>query len=339
MKLPPAEPFLVGNSPAIQQLRKDVARISEYDLAVLVCGDTGTGKGVVAQNLHNNSPRAGHKFLTINCANLPVNLMESELFGYKRGAFTGACSDKPGRFELAQEGTIFLDEISDMSTYMQAKLLHVLQEKEFCPVGGVNSVHIQARIVSATNTDLKKAISQGAFREDLYYRLAVIRLEMPALKDRREDIPVLVNHYLDKYSLMYKKSVVPNLSDNFWDFLMAYDWPGNVRELESSMRSVVALENEETVREEMCRKLGMIPARGYSGEICAQRIPDRTLNLNKESSLHDLSLPEIVDHTVSRIEAMLIRKALEQTGVKKKAAQILGISYKSLLNKIKSYGL
>ncbi len=336
----PAEPFLVGNSRAIRLLRQNIIRISQYDVEVLVCGATGTGKGVVAQTLHNNSPRSGHQFLTINCANLPTYLMESELFGYRRGAFTGAWADKSGRFELAQEGTIFLDDISEMSTSMQAKLLQVLQEKEFCPIGGVDSVQIKSRVVAATNADLKGAIQQGAFRKDLYYRLAVVRLEVPTLKNRKEDMPVLVHHFLDKYSRLYDKQEVPHLSDGFWNLLLAYDWPGNVRELESSIKSLVALENEEMAREELSSKIDINPVGANHGPAFAGKIPGISQDLNQKLSLHKMSLPQIVDNTASRIEAVLISKVLEQTGgQKKKTAQILDISYKSLLNKIKSYGL
>ena len=237
---------------------------------------------------------------------------------------------------MAQGGTIFLDEISEMSIYMQAKLLQVLQENEFCPVGGVDSVQIKARVVAATNSDLKLAITQGAFRKDLYYRLAVVRLEVPKLRERKEDVPALAHHFLDKFCLDYKKEEVPHLSDSLWDLLLTYDWPGNVRELESSMKSLVVLESEELVREELRSKLEMSPGAEKSQEVLAGRSPD----LNQEPSLHDMSLPQIVDHTASRIEAVLITKVLEQTGgQKKKTAQVLDISYKSLLNKMKSYGL
>ncbi|MDZ7761108.1 MAG: sigma-54 dependent transcriptional regulator [Desulfovermiculus sp.] len=334
------EPFLIGNSQAIRLLRKNILRISQYDLEVLVCGATGTGKGVVAQTLHNNSPRSGHQFLTINCANLPTYLKESEIFGYRRGAFIGAWPDKSGRFELAQNGTIFLDEISEISTSMQAKLLMVLQEKEFCPIGGVDSVPMKSRVVAATNADLKQVINQGAFRKDLYYRLAVVRLELPTLKNRKEDVPVLVHHFLDKYSRLYDKQEVPHLSDGFWDVFLAYDWPGNVRELESSIKSLVALENEELVREEVHKRLDRNHASGNSGEVLVGKIPAFGLNSSQEQPLQNMSLSEIVDQTASRIEAMLISKALEQTGGQKKmTAQVLDISYKSLLNKIKSFGL
>lgn len=340
LKQAPAEPFLVGNSQAIRLLRQNINRISQYDLEVLICGATGTGKGVVAQSLHNNSPRSGQQFLTINCANLPTNLMESELFGYRRGAFTGAWADKSGKLEMAKEGTILLDEISEISTSMQAKLLQVLQEKEFCPIGGVDSVQIKSRVVAATNADLERAIARGAFRKDLYYRLAVVCLEVPPLKNRKEDVPVLVHHFLDKYSRIYDKQEVPHLSEAFWDLLLAHDWPGNVRELENCIKSLVALGNEELVREELGSKIVINPAAGNNGQLLAGGIsPGLSQNPKQEPFLQQMSLPQIVEHTTSRIEAMLICKALEQTGAKKKAAQVLGISYKSLLNKIKSYGL
>ncbi|MFO7803769.1 MAG: sigma-54 dependent transcriptional regulator [Desulfovermiculus sp.] len=342
LKQAPEEPFLVGISQAIRLLRKKILRISEYDFAVLVCGATGTGKEVVAHALHNNSHRSCNQFLIINCANVPASLLESELFGYRKGAFTGAWIDKPGRFELAQEGTIFLDEISEMSTYMQAKLLQVLQEKEFAPLGGVSSVKIKSRVVAATNADLKNAVAHGTFRKDLYYRLAVIRLELPRLRDRKEDVPVLVHHFLDKFSLLYQKKEVPSLSDRFWDILLAYDWPGNVRELESSIQSLVALESEELVQEKLCKMLDMNSASGNSGEGSPMRIPGLGWGpgLEQELSLQDMSLPEISQQAANKVEAELISMALQQTGGKKRqTAQILDISYKCLLNKIKNYGL
>ena len=334
----PKEPFLMGNSQGIRLLRKNISRIGRHDVSVLVSGPTGTGKGVVAKALHNRSPNSCNQFVNINCANVPESLLESELFGYKKGAFTGAWGDKQGRFELAHDGTVFLDEISEMSPAMQAKLLQVLQEKEFWPLGGgCNSVQVNARIIAATNTDLQNAIAQGVFRKDLYYRLAAIRCELPDLKDRKEDVPVLVHYFVDTFCREYNKQKVPQLSDTFWDLLMSYDWPGNVRELESSIKTVVALENEELAHEELCKNLNVSQTAIDADQIFANGLAGLTVH---EVWKQELSLQEIVEQAVNRVEAELIRKAMHQTGRKKKqAAQLLDISYKSLLNKVKTYGL
>lgn len=332
----PTRPYLIGNSPKIQELRSKIARVSRSDLSVLVCGQTGTGKGVVAKAVHNKSGRNGD-FLYLNCANVSSALLESELFGYKKGAFTGAWQDKPGRFQLAGDGSIFLDEISEMSPYMQAKLLHVLQEKEFYPVGGSSRVGINSRIIAATNADLRKAMKAGLFREDLFYRLAVVRLDLPPLNERREDIPLLAQYFLDQFCIKYDKPDFPGLSDKLWDMFQMYDWPGNVRELESCINGLVALESEEMVRDELYAKL-----------------PDRKLDstepCQKENSCssvcfvpgHDTacSLKELTDNAVASAESEMISRVLHYTGGrKKKAAAALNVSYKSLLKKIKRYGL
>ncbi|MFO7803413.1 MAG: sigma 54-interacting transcriptional regulator [Desulfovermiculus sp.] len=334
----PKEPFLMGNSQAIRLLRKNIARVSPYDISVLVCGATGTGKGVVAKSLHNNSSSFGNRFVNINCANVPASLLESELFGYKKGAFTGAWGDKQGRFELAEDGTVFLDEISEMTPSMQAKLLQVLQEKEFWPLGGGHSgVQVNARIIAATNTDLQTAIAHGFFRKDLYYRLAAIRCELPKLRERKEDVPVLVHYFVDTFCKEYNKDKVPQLSDAFWDVLMSYDWPGNVRELESSIKTVVALDNEEMVLEELCKNVQRPQFAGDAQDIFANGLSGLAMN---KVWKQELSLQEIVEQAISWVEAELIRNAMHQTGrKKKKAAQLLDMSYKSLLNKVKTYGL
>ncbi|MFW6179913.1 MAG: sigma-54 interaction domain-containing protein, partial [Desulfohalobiaceae bacterium] len=345
----PVEPYLVGNNQAIRKLRRNMAKICKSDLTVLICGATGTGKGVVAQALHNNSRRACNQFLDINCANVPASLLESELFGYKKGAFTGAWRDKPGRFELVQEGTIFLDEISEMTPYMQAKLLQVLQEKEFYPVGGSQSVQVKARLLAATNADLQQNIAQGSFREDLYYRLAVVKLDLPRLKDRLQDVPILVEHFLDKYCRLYNKQEVPRLSDELWDLLLRYDWPGNVRELESNIKNLVALEQESLIKQELRNRL---PENAAKVNEQASQGEDVSLGLEAEhtkaASLSDseldlsqeLPLKELTNQVASKAEADLIRKVLQQTGGKKKqAARMLDISYKCLLKKIKTYGI
>ncbi len=329
----PKGPFLIGSSPQIESLRRTIAKVAKSDLSVLICGQTGTGKGVAAMSLHNNSYYRDNQFMYLNCANVPNELLESELFGYKKGAFTGAWQDKPGRFQQAREGTIFLDEISEMSPYMQAKLLHVLQEKEFYPVGGTSSIQIRSRIIAATNADLHKAIENGSFREDLYYRLAVVRLDLPPLRERKQDIPLLIQYFLDKFRIQYCKPDCPGPSRELHRLLRVYDWPGNVRELESCINSVVAMESEEIVLKSLFQKIPSQP------DLLDKEKRDDSRELEPGPD-GKLCLKEAVDREVSRAEAEAIKKALQQSGGRKKiAAQALKTSYKSLLKKIKEYGL
>lgn len=262
----PTEPYLIGNSQCIRELRNNVLRVSKTDLTVLISGATGTGKGVLARILHNSSRRGQNQFLEINCGNLPTSLLEGELFGHKKGAFTEAWRDNPERPELVLEGSIFLDEISETSLDMQAKLLQVLEEKEIYPVGGAQKVKVRSRIVAATNADLKKRISQGSFREDVYYRLAVVKMKLPRLNERKEDIPILVEYFLDKFCREYNKKQMILPSREFWDLLLEYDWPGNVQELKNSIRAFVALESEEMVREKLRSKMAEAPKQ--DGSLC-----------------------------------------------------------------------
>ena len=328
----PHEPYLIGNNPKILELRKKINKLSDSDINVLICGQTGTGKGVLAQAIHNNSLRKSKPFVALNCANVLSNLLESELFGYKRGAFTGAWTNKTGMFELAGEGTIFLDEISEMSPSMQAKLLHVLQEKEFYPVGGHENVQVLARTIAATNADLSLALGEGRFRRDLYYRLAVIRLDLPLLKDRPEDIPVLAQFFLDKFCGLYNKNS-SGLSEELLYLFKAYDWPGNVRELESTIKSLVAVDNEGTIRKGLLNKL--------SGRSVQETKKNPSWKPDVDQILrHNLSLKEVTKRAASQAEAELIARALRRAGGRKKVvASDLGVSYKCLLKKIKNYGM
>ena len=328
----PTEPFLIGNSCQLRELRKKIAKIGKSGLSVLICGQTGTGKGVVALSLHNSSRQRENALKYINCANVPNSLLESELFGYRKGAFTGAWRDKPGMLQQAGEGTVFLDEISEMSPYMQAKLLHVLQEKEFYPIGGTSKIKIKARVLAATNANLRKAIFEGSFREDLYYRLAVFRLDLPPLKERMEDIPLLAQYFLDKYCRKYNKLDYDGLSDEILNLIHRYEWPGNVRELESCINGLVALGSEEMVLEELYRK---IPQNSEVNDIYKYNYMKEVTEWN-----WNVPLKEAINNAVYQAEKDIIQKALKSTGGKKKlAASVLRVSYKSLLKKIKVYGL
>jgi DNA-binding NtrC family response regulator len=312
---------VIGTSPALRSVLDVVAKVAETDSTVLITGESGTGKELIARALHYNSRRAERRLVTVNCGAIPEELLESELFGHVRGAFTSAVSQREGRFALADGGTIFLDEIGDMSPNLQVKLLRVLQDRTFEPVGSSKSITVDVRVVAATNQDLERAIREGRFREDLYYRLNVIPIEVPPLRQRRDDIPLLAQHFLD---VMHheKGTRVDSITDAALALLCRYDWPGNVRELENLIERVSVLRGEGEIRPED------LPAalRGHGGPAgTAPTIPESGLDFR-----------EVVD----RFESELIRQALEQTqGNKNRAAQLLGLNRTTLLEKIKKKGL
>jgi two-component system, NtrC family, response regulator AtoC len=284
----------------------------------------------------------------VNCAALPTELLESELFGFERGAFTGAIQQKPGKFEFANQGTMFLDEIGDMSPPLQAKLLRVLQDGEFARLGGTHDVRVDVRIVAATNRDLEQAVADGQFREDLFFRLNVVSITMPPLRERREEIPVLCDYFLKKYSVQYNKPH-PSLSDETMRLFFDYDWPGNVRELENLIKRVVVLADEGAVRRDITRGLALAADRlaaaqsnapnGRSAAFAASPAPSPSqaaaAGEDGQYSLKDVS------RTAARsAERQLIQKMLNQTRWnRKETAENLGISYKALLYKIKENGL
>ena len=320
------EPFIIGNTKEIYEIRKVIASISNTDLTVLILGETGTGKGLVAMAIHNNSNIRNRPFLEINCANIPSSLLESELFGYKKGAFTGALEDKPGKFNIADSGTIFLDEISEMPHSMQAKLLQVLQDGEFSPIGGIEESKVKVKIIAATNTNPMELIEQGRLRQDLYYRLNVINIVIPPLRKRKKDIGLLREYFIEKYCLLYNKKPV-NLSKRLCNMFINYDWPGNVRELENTIKSVIALENEDLALNELKKKRVL---ESFVDKIRQELYDDIGL----------LSLKEIAGKIGRQAEENAITKTLNLSGVNKKtAARMLKVSYKSLLSKSKEYGL
>src|SRR5213083_764783 len=242
--------MLFGHSERMAEVRELIDRVADTDVTVLVRGESGVGKELVARALYASSLRRDRPFVKVNCAALPTELLESELFGFERGAFTGAIQHKPGKFEFANHGTMFLDEIGDMSPPLQAKLLQVLQDGEFSRLGGKNDVQVDVRVITATNRDLETAVAEGHFREDLYFRLNVVTITLPPLRERREEIPLLTEHFLKKYSVQYNKpftSVTPELSRMF----MQYEWPGNIRELQNLVRRIVVLGTESPVRKEI----------------------------------------------------------------------------------------
>ncbi|MFV9691747.1 MAG: sigma-54 interaction domain-containing protein [Desulfobacteria bacterium] len=321
-----SEPFLLGEAKGMHAIRGVIARVSKTDLSVLILGESGTGKGVAALAIHNNSSRRSGPFQQVNSASIPAELLESELFGYRKGAFTGAWEDKPGKFDIADSGTLFLDEISEMHPSMQAKILHVLQSGEFAAIGDIKGSSVDVRVIAATNANLTKLIESGRFREDLYYRLNVISIVMPPLRERKEDIPLLIEYFFEKYNLLHNKGLI-RLSKNLLSMFTGYDWPGNVRELENAIRSIVVLGNENLVADELKKKT--VP-----------QSPEEKRDPELFDSIGRLSLKEISNKVARRAEGTAIRDALQvSAGNRKHVAMLLKVSYKSILNKIKEHGL
>jgi len=319
---------IVGVSPAMEGLKQTVRTVASTQSTVLIYGESGTGKELVARAVHACSPRASEPFVSINCGAFPETLLESELFGYVKGAFTGANQNKRGLFEVAHEGTIFLDEIAEMALTMQVKLLRVLQERCVRPVGGTDEIAIDVRVIAATNRDLDKLVAEQAFREDLYYRLNVIPITVPPLRDRREDIAVLVNHFLKKYVPASGKSIV-RVNEASLQALCAYAWPGNVRQLENAIERAVALETGEELRIE-------IPAEKPKARAAAAGIGG-TGTADIGTALADgLDMGQYV----ANVEISLLKSALAQSnGVQTRAADLLKISYRSFRHLMKKYEL
>jgi two-component system response regulator PilR (NtrC family) len=322
---------IIGSSPAMEKLKQTVRTVATTASTVLIHGESGTGKELVARAVHICSPRATEPFVSVNCGAFPETLLESELFGYLKGAFTGASHNKRGLFEVADGGTIFLDEISEMTLAMQVKLLRVLQERSVRPVGGTSEIPIDVRVIAATNRDLDKAVAENLFREDLYYRLNVIPIRVPNLRERREDIPLLVNHFLKKYAAAAGRSIL-RVDKNSFDSLCGYEWPGNVRQLENTVERAVALEMTDELHVEL-------PAERPKARAAAAGagVPGVTMEIAP-----DAVLPEGVgmESYVANIERTLLQNALEHSsGVQTKAADLLGISYRSFRHLMKKYEL
>ena len=306
---------IIGESPAMRQLFETVQQVAPSRATVLITGETGTGKELIAKAIHNLSPRKNGAFIPVHAAALPSTLLESELFGHEKGAFTGAVERRIGRFELADGGTLFLDEVSELEPSIQVKLLRVLEERAFERVGGAKTLQVDVRLVAATNKDLKKLVSEGRFRDDLFYRLSVVTIDLPPLRERRDDIPLLVKAFLDEFGRENRKQV-RELTPEALNVLLAYDWPGNVRELRNAIEQMVVLARAErlTVRD--------MPAviRGSA----------------------DLTKINVVraGMTVEEAERQLIVQALKETnGNRTKAAQKIGISRRTLHRKLKEFGL
>ena len=316
---PDDESLTLGHSQAMKKLRLLVDQVADTDATVLIRGESGVGKGVVASLLHSKSFRREKPFVKINCAALPSELLEAELFGYEKGAFTGAHRRKPGKFEFAHEGTIFLDEVGELSPPLQAKILHVLQDREFSRLGGERDIHVDVRILSSTNRNLEDAVETGSFRNDLYYRLNVVSLQVPPLRERQDEIPLLAELFLKKYRGQYNRPDA-KISTKTLGMFQKHHWPGNVRELENFVKRVVILRDEEFVAQEIKSPV--------------------------EAAMTDWSEPitgglkEVARRAARKAERQAIQETLRQTHWNRtQAAKLLGISYKALLYKMQECGL
>jgi len=317
--------IFVSSSPAMLAIRQQIEKVAEYDIPVLILGESGSGKEVVARLLHTRSSRARRPFLKVNCAALPGPLLESELFGYERGAFTGAVRSNPGKFEICNSGTILLDEIGEISPALQAKLLHVLQDKTVCRLGGNTSIKVEARVVAATNVDICEALESGALRQDLYYRLNTFVLRIPPLRNRPEEIPVLLEHFIERFARLYGCPAVPP-SQRLVAACLEYSWPGNVRELQSFTQRFLIQGDEDRSLQEL-QGVGRI----MTGHPVAAEAPAQSSQTN---------LKTLGRQVKSSAEKPAIEKILQETRFNRKAAaRRLKISYKGLLRKLREYDL
>jgi len=309
---------LIGKSEGIKKVCSLIEKVAETDSTILILGESGTGKELVARTIHYNSPRRNKPLIPINCGAIPENLLESELFGHEKGAFTGASSMRIGRFELADGGTVFLDEIGEMSPTLQVKLLRILQQREFERVGGTRTIKVDVRIIAATNIDLEKAVRSGKFREDLYYRLNVIPIVIPPLRERTEDIPLLIEHFLKHFNRTKKKNI-EGFSKEAMNLLLSYRWPGNIRELENLIERLVILKGE--------------------GIITPEDMPDKVLHPRREEGIISYTIPDDginLKDVVEKFENDLIIQALQKAqGVKNRAAQLLSLNRTTLVEKLK----
>ena len=314
---------MVGRSKEMQKVYALIGKVADTPANVLLLGESGTGKELVARAIHGNSARKAKPFVAINCGGIPENLLESELFGYMKGSFTGAFADRAGLFEVARGGTIFLDEIAELPVVLQVKLLRVLQERTIRRIGGSEDIKTDVRIISATNQDLQEKVRRGEFREDLYFRLNVIPIHIPPLRKRREDIPLLVQYFIEKYAREFGKEV-KRISAYALELLMRYPFPGNIRELENIIERSVALESSSIILPE-----NLVIAEEGNGAAAAANpsrdFPEGGVDLNRE---------------LERFEREIIRKALEKArGSKTKAASLLGVSFPSLRHRLEKLGM
>lgn len=313
---------IIGGSEKMHHIFETIEKVADTDSTILILGESGTGKELIAKAIHYNSYRREGSFVPVNCAAIPSELLESELFGHEKGAFTNAIRTRIGRFELANGGTVFLDEIGDMSPNLQSKLLRVLQERQFERIGGVKTVRVDIRIIAATHQDLKLAVQEGKFRQDLYYRLNVIPIQVPPLRERKSDISLLAHHFLTHFNKS-KKRKIQGIDSEAMNHLLEYHWPGNVRELENTIERIVILTNNDS--------------------ITLQDLPEKIQTLSRDEHAPLFEIPEegiSLDNALNEFEKKLILQALNKTGwIKNKAAQLLNLNRTTLIEKIKRQNL
>ncbi len=321
---------IIGRSEKMDEIFRLVERIAPARSTVLIQGESGTGKELIAKAIHNSSQRAENPFVPVNCSNIPSDLLESELFGHTKGAFTGAVAAKKGLFEVADTGTIFLDEIGDLRPETQVRLLRVIQEREFTPLGETKSVQIDVRIIAATNVDLKEAVKNGVFREDLYYRLSVVPIELPPLRDRKEDVLPLAQFFIRKYNEENARQISESISPSVLSLLESYYYPGNVRELENIIERAVVIAPTDEITADCLRPEVLNP------ELAKEMMKDS----DGKSGQIDISQGVTFYDEVKKFEIDLIQRALEQTGGhQSRAARLLGLNATTLNSKIKSYNI
>jgi two-component system response regulator PilR (NtrC family) len=322
---------IVGKGGGVDKIYRLVQKVAATDTTVLIAGESGTGKELVARAIHYNGPRHDHPFVAVNCGAIPESLIESELFGHVRGAFTGAVSDHDGVFKQADGGSIFLDEVGELPLHLQVKLLRVLQEKSFNPVGGSKQIKVDVRVISATNKDLRKEMETGHFREDLFYRLNVVQMVMPPLRSRKEDIPALAHHFMRKCSESLEKQM-EEISGDALMYLMGYSYPGNIRELENIIEHAVAVSNKNVITEEEIPNHVKGVSMAQEAELFEKTAPGgadtffhKGMSLDEELATHE--------------KCILLGALKRANGVQKRAAEILGINYRSLRHRLEKYGM
>ena len=321
---------IIGRSDKMEDIFRLVERVAPARSTVLITGESGTGKELVAKAIHEASPRADKPFVAVNCSNIPSELLESELFGHTRGAFTGAVAAKKGLFEVADTGSIFLDEIGDLRPEMQVRLLRVIQEREFTPIGDTSPTKVDVRIIAATNVDLKEAVKAGTFREDLYFRLSVVPIELPPLRDRKEDILPLAQHFIRKYNAENVRNVSETLAPEVLSLLENYYFPGNVRELENIIERAVVIAATDEITVDCLRPEVRDPSLAFEA-VKRSEGTSAGIDIARGVNFYD---------EVKRFEIDLIRRALDQTaGHQSRAAQLLGLNATTLNSKIKSYNI
>ena len=332
-------PQLIGISESIERIRELIEHVADTGLNVIITGESGVGKEVVAQNLYHKSIRKNKPFIKVNCAALPDGLLESELFGFERGAFTGAERKKRGKFELAHQGVIFLDEIGDMSLSLQSKLLHVLQSGEFAPLGSEKGVISDAWVIASTNQELEKRVKERLFREDLFYRFNTIKIHIPPLRNRPEDIPLLIDYYIKKYASQFGEKKISKPDLFAMERLMAYSWPGNVRELQNILKNCMVIGNWDKIIDDLyLENRSVAKSRSEEQVLEGSSIVDVFLDFKSEysSDNESFSLKKITKKATDRIEKEIISFVLDITDWnRKKASKMLNINYNTLLYKIR----